>query len=241
MLIYTLISVFLVSLISFVGILSIVFKKNLLEGIVFILVGLAIGGLLGDSFFHLLPESYERLGEGASFYVIGGILFFFILEKFILWRHCHILSSEEHPHHIAIVNLVGDFFHNFIDGVLIAGSFATNTTLGITTTIAIILHEIPQEIGDFGVLVYAGYSCKKALIFNFISSFSAIIGAILAFVTKINPYLIIPFTAGGFIYIAGSDLIPELQHNFKIKTSIIQLLSIIIGLFMMGLLKVLEI
>lgn len=237
---YTLISVFLVSLISIIGILSILFKKELLEKIVFVLVCLAIGSLLGDSFFHLLPESYERLGENASFYVMGGILFFFIMEKFIRWRHCHIPTSEDHIHSIGFMNLIGDFFHNFIDGVLIAGSFATSLHLGITTTIAVILHEIPQEIGDFGVLIYAGYSPKKALIFNFISSLSAIIGAILALSIEINPYLIIPFTAGSFIYIAGSDLIPELQHNVKIKTSIIQLLSIIIGISIMGLLRLLE-
>lgn len=240
MLTYTLISVFLVSLISFIGILTLGFKKNILDKIIFILVSLAIGALLGDSFLHLLPESYKMLGTSASFYVIGSILSFFILEKFIRWRHCHIAPSEEHPHHLAPLNLIGDFFHNFIDGLFIAGSFASSIQLGITTTIAIILHEIPQEIGDFGILLYAGYSPKKALIFNFISSLSAIIGAILALHIKINPYLIISFTAGGFIYIAGCDLIPELQHNIRIKTSIIQLLSIIMGICIMGLLMILE-
>jgi len=236
---YTLISVFIVSATSFVGVLFLL-KRNVIEKILFILVSLAIGSLLGDSFFHLLPESYERLSENASFYIIGGILFFFALEKFIRWRHCHIPAGEAHIHPLGTLNLIGDSFHNFTDGFLIAGSFAVSIPLGITTTIAIILHEIPQEIGDFGILVYSGYSIKKALFFNFISSLSAFFGAILALSIKIDPHLIIPFTAGGFIYIAGSDLIPELQHSFKIKTSIIQFLSIIIGLLIMCLLKILE-
>ncbi|MBI5179868.1 MAG: ZIP family metal transporter, partial [Nitrospirae bacterium] len=155
---YTIGSVVLVSAISFVGILSLLFDRERLNKMLLFLVSFAVGGLFGDAFIHLLPESFEKLGAKltTSLFIILGILLFFVLEKFIRWRHCHIPTSEEHPHPLVTMNLIGDSVHNFIDGMLIGASYIVNIPIGITTTIAIILHEIPQEIGDFGVLVHGG-------------------------------------------------------------------------------------
>jgi len=134
------------------------------------------------------------------------------------------------------MNLVGDFFHNFIDGMIIAGSYLANIQLGITTTLAVILHEIPQEIGDFGVLLYSGLKKYRALLYNFLSALAAILGAIIILAigkTFDLTAFLLPFTAGGFMYIAGSDLIPELQKEFKIKKSLIQFLFLVLGMLVM--------
>jgi len=236
---FSLISVFLISLISFIGVLFLAIKKSILQKILLFLVSFAAGGMLGGAFLHLLPEAVDQLGLGFNFSlsILGGILCFFILEKFIAWRHCHIPTSRKHPHPLALMNLVGDAFHNFIDGVVIAASFMTSFSLGIVTSLAVVFHEIPQEIGDFGVLVYGGFSKVKALLFNFASALTAILGAILTLIlgfklTGIIP-LIIPFTAGGFLYIAGSDLIPELHKETNLLKSGVQLLGLLLGITLM--------
>ena len=236
MLLWILISVIIVSLISLVGVFFLALKEKLLKKILMLLVALASGALLGGAFFHLIPESMELGIKNTSLFIIFGILVFFCLETFLHWRHCH---KERCPvHTFAYMNLVGDAFHNFIDGLIISAAYLTNISLGITTTLAIIFHEIPQEIGDFGVLVYGGFSKKKALIYNFLSALTAILGALVGFFlsAKINPTLLLPFAAGGFIYIAASDLIPELHKKAKIEESLIQFLTIIIGLAIMWLL-----
>jgi zinc and cadmium transporter len=236
---YSLTSVLVVSLISFIGVLFLAVKRSILQKILLFLVSFAAGGMLGGAFIHLLPEAIDQLGIGFNFSlsVLGGILAFFILEKFIAWRHCHIPTSRQHPHPLAVMNLVGDAFHNFIDGVIIAASFMTNFSLGMVTTLAVIFHEIPQEIGDFGVLVYGGFSKGKALLFNFISALTAVLGAVLTLIfasrlVGIIP-LIIPFTAGGFLYIAGSDLIPELHKETNLLKSGVQFLGLLLGIGLM--------
>ena len=241
-------AVIVVSLISFVGVAFLAFSKKKLNKIIMFLVSLSAGTLLGNSFFHLLPEAvHEAEAHGENdfnvwIYLIAGIIGFFILEKIIHWRHCHIPTCETHPHHLGKMNLIGDFFHNFFDGIIIAGAFLVGVPLGIATLIAIIAHEVPQEIADFGVLLYAGYSKKRALIFNFISALSAVLGAILAIIigSEVEHFgeFIIPFTAGGFIYIATADLIPELNKETAWKKSLAQLLAIIAGLALMLLLKI---
>lgn len=237
--IYSLISVIFVSLLSFVGVLFLAFKKEKLQKILLFLVSFAAGGLLGDAFLHLLPEAVEETGFNIeiSLAILLGVLVFFALEKFISWRHCHIPTSKEHPHPVVWMNLVGDGLHNFTDGMIIAASFLVNIPLGITTSLAVILHEIPQEIGDFGVLIHGGFSKNKALVFNFLSGLMAIGGAVLTlflgtrFVQPVR--LLIPFTAGSFIYIAGSDLIPELHKETNLKKSAFQLLGLILGIGVM--------
>ena len=210
------------------------------------MVAFSAGALLGDAFIHLIPEAIGEEGVSiqTSMLITTGILIFFVLEKIIHWRHCHQVGCEEHIHHLGMMNFIGDGVHNAIDGMLIAGSFMLSPEIGITTTIAVILHEIPQEIGDFGVLLYSGIKAKKALLMNFASALFAIIGALIVLIlgTKIEniTQIIIPITAGGFIYIAGADLIPELHKEVKLSKSLIQFISILMGIGLMTLLLVLE-
>lgn len=244
--IYSLVSVFIVSLISFVGLLTLTVKADKLKKILLYMVSFSAGALFGDAFIHLLPEAVEEIGFGLniSIYVLLGIGFFFIIEKFIHWRHCHIPSSEEHVHPFAMMNLFGDGVHNFIDGLIIAASYLVNIPVGIATTLAVILHEIPSEIGDFGVLLHGGFSKGKALFYNFVTALAAVLGAIVSlsissYVENITVFLI-PFAAGGFIYIAGSDLIPELHKEVKVKKSLLQFIAIVLGVLVMLLLLLLE-
>lgn len=244
---YIFLAIFLVSLISLVGVIFLAFSKKFLNKILMLLVSFSAGTLLGGSFLHLMPEIIESQEHHNHhsleiwIYLIIGLLTFFVLEKIIHWRHCHIPTSSEHPHHLGKMNLLGDFFHNFFDGVIIASAFLINIPLGFATLIAVIAHEIPQEIADFGVLIYAGYSKKKAILMNFITALSAFLGAFLAiiFQSRVDSFssFIVPFTAGGFIYIATADLLPELKKENSIKKSFIQLLAIVFGISLMLVLK----
>ena len=244
--IYSIISVFLISLVSLIGVLTLSLNRDRLEKLTLFLVSFAVGGLFGDAFIHLLPESFQELGTdlSVSLYVILGILIFFVLEKFLRWRHCHIPTSEKHMHPLATINLVGDAVHNLIDGMLVGASYMVNLPIGIATTLAVIMHEIPQEVGDFGVLIHGGLSVKKALTFNFLSALTAMLGAILAIVmgSEIEGFSLslLPIAAGGFLYIAGSDLIPELHHEVKVSKSLLQFVMILLGVGVMALLIILE-
>jgi zinc and cadmium transporter len=174
-----------------------------------------------------------------------GILFSFIVEKFLQWRHCHIPTSNEHPHSFAYMNLFGDAVHNFIDGLIVGGSYLVSIPIGISTTLAVVFHEIPQELGDFGVLIHGGFNKNKAVWFNLLTALTAILGAVIAFVagTTLEGFipLLIPFAAGNFIYIAGSDLIPELRKDEPdLKKAILQVISIILGVAVMLLILLLE-
>jgi len=217
-----------------------------LRRITLFLVSFAVGGLLGDAFIHLLPESFEELGTNllVSLYVIFGILIFFVLEKFLRWRHCHIPTSEEHLHPFVTMNLVGDATHNLVDGMLVGASYMVSFPIGLTTTLAVVLHEIPQELGDFGVLIHGGLSVKKALVFNLLSALTAVIGAAVSILAagQVQGFSlsVLPITAGGFLYIAGSDLIPELHHEVKASTSLWQLLVIVLGVAIMAALLVVD-
>jgi len=239
---YSLISVFAISLVSLIGIFTISANLDKLKRALLFLVSFAAGAMLGDAFIHLLPESMEETSSftTVSIFVLAGIAMFFILEKIIFWRHCHIPTSEGHPHPVGIINLIGDGFHNFLDGVIIAGSFLASPALGLATTIAVFLHEIPQEIGDFSILLHAGFSRKKAIQFNFLSALVAVVGAILTILVgarlgNITAFLI-PFTIGGFIYIATADLIPQIHREENAKHSFLQLIFFIFGICIMGLL-----
>ncbi|MBT4352628.1 ZIP family metal transporter [archaeon] len=244
--IYTLASVLIISLISFIGVFTLTFKKNKLRKILLFLISFSTGALLGGAFIHLLPEMIEDTGFTivSSISILSGILLFFILEKIIHWRHCHIPTSHEHPHPLGIMNLVGDGLHNFIDGMIIAGSFLIDIQTGIATTIAVALHEIPQEIGDLGVLLHSGMSRAKALFFNFLSALTSVIGAIFVLIigSKYESviHFITPFTIGGFIYIAASDLIPELHKETEVKKSLMQLFGIVLGIGVMMSMLLLE-
>ncbi len=242
---YTLISILIVSLISLIGVILLFTKKKNLSKPLLFLISFSAGALLGDAFIHLIPESFESFNPLiVSFSILAGIIIFFILEKIIHWRHCHMPTSKEHIHPLGKMNLIGDSLHNFLDGIIIATSYIVSIPLGIATTIAVVLHEIPQEISNFGVLVYAGYSRKKALFLNFLISLTAIIGGIIGLLLSkyINSFatIMIAFTAGGFIYIGASDLIPELKKETSFKKTSIQILGIILGIALMALLIFLE-
>ena len=198
-------STFLVSLISLVGIFTLAMKDNLLHKILFCLIGFSAGALIGSAFLHILPEALQKSNStNVFYYLILGIILFFLMERYLHWRHCH--DKDCHIHSFTYLNLFGEAFHNFIDGLAIAASFVISIKLGITTTLAIISHEIPKELGNFGVLIYGGFSRKKALLYNFISALMAIIGALTGYFISDFAQgfsnFIMPLTAGGFIYIA---------------------------------------
>ncbi|MFA5389046.1 MAG: ZIP family metal transporter [Candidatus Omnitrophota bacterium] len=245
---WTLGSVLAISLISLIGVITLSLNKAKLQAILAFLVSFAVGGLFGDAFIHLLPESFETLGVNlkTSLLVLSGIFIFFILEKFIRWRHCHVPTSKEHMHPVATLNVIGDGVHNMLDGMIVAASFAVSVPIGIATTLAVILHEIPQEIGDFGILVYSGMPVKKALFMNFVSALTSVVGAVIALTleSKIKGFstYLLPITAGGFLYIGGSDLIPELhkENHARISASLLQMVFIMLGIGMMALLVLAE-
>jgi len=229
-------STILVSLISLVGIVTLGLNDVTLKKIVFLLMGFSAGALIGAAFLHLIPEAVESArGTNVYVWIILGILSFFLLERFLYWRHCHNGACDVHA--FTYLNLIGDGFHNLIDGMVIAASYSVNIQTGIITTIAVISHEIPQELGDFGVLIYGGFSKRKALFWNLISGLTAVVGAIIGFyfynrVAGFTPALL-AFTAGGFIYIAGSDLIPELHREKISARSNLAFLFFIAGLVFM--------
>lgn len=228
------------SLISFIGIFTLSLKEKILEKALFFLVSLSIGGLMGGAFLHLLPEAAEEFENGEVFlYTLVGFFLFLIIEKIIYWRHCH--KSRCPIHTFTYMNLIGDGIHNFTDGLIIAAGFIASPGLGIASTVAIFLHEIPQEIGDFGVLVYGGFSRKKALFFNFLTALTAILGGVFGFYllsfTEVASKFLLAFAAGGFLYIAASDLIPEIRKERDIKKFFVNFGIIFLGILAMYLLK----
>ncbi|HLD80186.1 MAG TPA: ZIP family metal transporter [Candidatus Nanoarchaeia archaeon] len=249
--IYAIISVIIVSLVSVVGVLALAFGEKKLHKILLILVSLSAGTLMGGAFLHLLPEVVEERGFtlAVSFSALGGVLVFFLIEKWIHAHHCEPMPHEQHSHlhhephlhihqqHIGILTLFGDGLHNLLDGLVIAGAYLVSVPAGIATTLAVVLHEVPQEIADFGVLLYAGFSKWKALFYNFLSAATAILGAVIGLVlgarSEMFVLFILPFAAGGFVYIAGSILIPELHKECGWKESIYHVLAFIVGIALM--------
>ncbi len=245
---YSFLSVIVISLVSLVGVFTLSLQEERLKKYLFVLVSLALGALLGDAFIHLIPEALEEIGNATlvSITVIAGIFLFFGLENTLHWHHYHkpeeARAAEHHP--VGRMILISDGLHNFIDGLIIGASYLVSIEVGIATTIAVVLHEIPQEIGDFGVLLYSGYSATQALWFNFLSALTAVLGVILAlFLSQTSESLIfwiIPFAAGGFIYIALADLIPELQKTGSLTRSFIHLFVACLGVLSMVALVLLE-
>lgn len=235
-----------ISAISLVGLFTLTLRRNVLKGGLLVLISFAAGALLGDAFLHLLPEIVEEHGGfpvSASIGLLGGVIAFFVLEKILHWHHAHI-ATEEVLHPVAVTNLVGDALHNLVDGAIVAGAFLSSPKLGIATTLAVALHEIPQEIGDFGILVHAGLTPRRALLLNLLTALTAVIGAMLtlvaaSFIEGLETALI-PITAGGFIYIASTDLIPELHKEPEAAKSALQLVALLLGIAVMAGLLFLE-
>lgn len=244
--IYAILSTIAISLVSLIGVFSLSLKEKFIRKYIFLFVSLAVGALLGDAFIHLIPESFETIKNGTTIglLIIVGIFVFFILEKFLHWHHHSDDTEEHHTHPIGKLVLFSDGVHNFIDGVIIGISFLISIPVGIATSMAVMLHEIPQEIGDFAVLLHAGYTRKRALWLNFLSALTAIFGTFVAFILgKWGENLItwiLPIAAGGFIYIAATDLIPELHKTKGLKHSILQFASLMLGVILMLALTFLE-
>ena len=219
-------------------------KENRLQDISTYLTYLAGGTLLGSAFLGMIPEAITMLDSQTIFkFILAGILFFFVLEKIILWRTCRNIDCERHIKAAAPMILVGDAFHNAIDGVVIAASFLTSIELGIFVSISIVFHEVPQELGDFGVLLKV-YSKRRALLYNMLSGSSAIVAGIVAYyfmgtMKSLIPYAL-AFSASSFLYIALADLIPEMHQKTKLKESIIQILLIIVGVLTIHIVKQME-
>ncbi len=235
MLLEILLSTILISLISFIGIVTLSLKRGLVRKILVILVAFAAGSMLGASFFDILPEAFEIFGENSFLYVLVGILIFFILEEYIHWHHCHKEHVEVKP--LTYLNLIGDGVHNLIDGAIIAASFLTNPHLGIVSTIAIASHEIPQEMGDFGILIHGGISWRKALFYNFLSALLCVIGGLVTFFfastfQDLKPILL-SIAGGGFIYLALVDIVPDLHKETDTKKMILETIFLFIGIFLM--------
>ncbi len=231
---YPIISLSAISLISLVGGLIIFLKSKVFKKKLQIyLISFSAGTLLAVSFTNLLPETIEKVPNYSfvGLLVITGILLSFIIEKIIYWRHCHLLIDKGHKHKFAYLNIFGDLLHNFIDGISIIAAYQANPLTGLSTTLAVASHEIPQEIADFGILLYSGFSYKKALIYNFLTSLSAFAGAGvgLMFSSFLPIEYLLPIVIGNFIYIATADLIPELHKEQSFKTSILQLLFFFAG------------
>lgn len=215
-----------------------------------LLISYAIGALLGASFLEVLPHAITASGDAATTTatVLGGILAFFVMEKLVLWRHCHIEACEgheplvhshahdhDHDHgRSGLLILVGDTFHNFVDGVLIAAAFMEDVRLGIVTALAMIAHEIPQEVGDFMILLHSGYSKGRALAFNLLSSLATLVGALLAYVALGQVQSAVPvllaLAAASMIYVAVADLIPGLHKRPEIRATVQQVLLIAAGI-----------
>ena len=240
-----LIALVAISGISLVGAITLTVAPERLRRGLIVVVAFAAGALLGDAFVHILPEVAESeagFDLAASLSLVMGVVAFFILEKVLHWHHSH-LPTEEVLHPVATMNLVGDGLHNFIDGAIVAAAFTVSPELGIATAIAVALHEIPQELGDFGILVHAGLAPRRALLLNFATGAMAIIGGAIALflgsVTAIERPLL-PFTAGAFVYIASTDLIPELHKEPEPAKSAVQVLALIAGVGTMVALRVFE-
>jgi len=234
-LVWILASTFFVSLISFIGLFSLFIKEKLLKEILLLLVALSAGALMGGAFLHLIPETIEKSTNYSNYlYVLLGFILFFATEKLLYWHHCH--EGRCTVHTFAYMNLLGDGIHNFVDGLIIAASYISNTYLGILTTFAVSLHEIPQEIGDFGVLVYGGIKKIRALALNFICALIAILGGLSGYFLNIyleSTVFLLPLAAGGFIYIAASDLVPEIRKELSLRKSLITFIMFLLGVGIM--------
>ena len=239
-LLLSLAATFLISIISLVGLATLTLNTKTLNNSLHLMIALAAGSLMGGSFFHLLPEAGESLGlETALQATLVSFVIFLVIEKALHWRHCHSRDCEVHT--LGMMSAIGDSLHNFLDGLVIVAAFMGGMELGIATTLAIALHEIPQEIGDFGVLLHAGYKRNTALLINFITALTAVLGALVGYalsssVGQFMPYLL-PLAAGGFIYIGASDLLPEVRKERDQRKATLAFIFFLLGIGAMYLLK----
>jgi zinc and cadmium transporter len=226
----------LMSAISLLGAVTFVIPERILRSLLLPLVSIAAGSLIGSSLFYLLPESIEAMGNNLSVYgyVVIGFLIFFVLEQFLHWHHTHDADEKSHQHHkpLGYLILMSHGVHNLIDGIAVGGSFLVDPRIGIFAWVGVAMHEIPQKLGDYSILLHSGWAKRKALMYNFLSSLAFPVGGLLVFflARAIDITFLLPFTAGMFLYVAAVDLVPEIKHHHRFKTNVIHFLSFIFGL-----------
>ena len=234
-LVWIILSTLLMSALALVGVLLLFFKEKLIKRIIFPLVSFSAGALLAGAFLHLIPEAIDEIGIESSVFllVLVGFGIFFLLEQFIHWHHCHKTDcTDKHP--VTYLILVADGVHNFLGGLAIGSAFIIDIRLGIITWLVAAAHEIPQELGDFGILIHGGWKKKKALLVNFISALTMVAGGLLAYYAsdRINIAYLLPFAAGNFIYIAASDLIPEVKHRDNLWHNVLHFAFFVVGILL---------
>jgi zinc and cadmium transporter len=228
------------SLLAWVGLVTLLLKEKTLKKLTLPLVAFAAGALLGGAFLHMIPEAVGGGGDIAlvSLLVLAGFVLFLFLEEFICWHHCHSAPSE-HKHSVGYMILIADGLHNFLGGIAIGSAFLVDIKLGLVTWVVAAAHEIPQEFGDFGILLHSGWEKKKALIYNFLSALTIVLGGLVVYFASefINIIYLLPIAAGNFIYIATSDLIPEIKHNINRKENILHFSALVAGIALLWAVK----
>lgn len=229
------------ALLAWVGILTLFLQEKKLKKLILPLVAFSAGALLGGAFLHMIPEALKEGGaaDGVFLSVLAGFLVFLLLEEFIYWHHCHRAPSE-HKRPVGHLILVADGLHNFLGGIAIGSAFLVDIKLGIIAWVVAAAHEIPQELGDFGILLHSGWERKKALIYNFISALTIVLGGVLVYFASgfIDIVYLLPFAAGNFIYIATSDLIPEIKHNVNRRQKMVHFSTLVAGIVLLWVIKV---
>ncbi|MBN2489806.1 MAG: ZIP family metal transporter [Planctomycetes bacterium] len=230
----------LMSAIALVGSLTLLLRPATLDRLIMPLVALAAGSLLGGAFFHMLPAAAAKIPRPESIYLwtLAGFTAFFLLEQFLHWHHCHRASSDcKQP--LTYLILIGDGLHNFLGGLGVAGVFLIDIRLGITAWIAAAAHEIPQELGDFGVLIHGGWRRDKALLLNLLSGLTFLLGGIVAWIVSagIDVSFLVPFAAGNFLYIGASDLVPEVNKHRQIRANLVHFGAFVGGLVLLWILR----
>jgi len=223
----------LMSAIAMVGSVTLALKPATLDRLLLPLVAFAAGSLIGGAFFHMIPAAVIEIGDilNVGVLIVAGFTAFFLLEQLLHWHHCHRASSDcKQP--LTYLILIGDGLHNFLGGLAIAGTFLIDIRLGITSWLAAAAHEVPQELGDFGVLLHGGWSKRKALLFNVLSGLTFLAGGLVTYALSFQMDIgwLIPFAAGNFIYIGASDLVPEVNKHHDLRANAVHLMAFVLGL-----------
>lgn len=231
----------LMSAIALVGSVALVLSESTLKKIVLPLVAFAAGSLIGGAFFHMIPAGMAKIENTTVLFawLLAGFTLFFVLEQFLHWHHCHrAQASCKQP--LTYLILIGDGLHNFIGGLAIAGTFMVDIRLGIMAWLAAAAHEIPQELGDFGVLIHGGWRKQTALLFNLLSGLTFLLGGLVTYAASftIDVAFLIPFAAGNFIYIGASDLVPEVTKHEDLRKNILNFVFFVIGVLLMYAIKI---
>ena len=225
----------LMSAIALIGSITLILPETTLHKLLLPLVALAAGTLLGGAFFHLIPAAIAKLGNQPVVYlwVVAGFSLFLALEQFLHWHHCHRAPSEHRP--LTYLILIADGVHNFLGGLAVAAAFLIDIKIGISAWVAAAAHEIPQELGDFGILIHGGWKKQRALLYNFLSALTFLIGGLVTYTVsaKIDVTYLLPFAAGNFIYIAAADLIPEIKHEDNPTRNIYHFIAFGVGLLLL--------